>query len=212
MESKKQGFPAEKIIITIILAYLLILLISIIFVIIFREYNNCYKLLLLTAYPMIFIGIFVNMYYIPRNNNTLFIFGVFMIFINLITMTFLWGLFLRIFPIDKQLTLNWIIILFLVPKFIIDYINYWIIKRNRIQKIIKEGYLDIKEDINTLDYSLRYLKHLIYRTQLLLLIIIYYLVIVNPEAYNSIGTNFINAVSVVTIGMLYLDKRKQWYL
>ena len=161
---------------------------------------------------MIFIGIFVNMYYIPRNNNTLFIFGVFMIFINLITMTFLWGLFLRIFPIDKQLTLNWIIILFLVPKFIIDYINYWIIKRNRIQKIIKEGYLDIKEDINTLDYSLRYLKHLIYRTQLLLLIIIYYLVIVNPEAYNSIGTNFINAVSVVTIGMLYLDKRKQWYL
>lgn len=161
---------------------------------------------------MIFIGIFVDMYYIPRNNNTLFIFGVFMIFINLITMTFLWGLFLRIFPIDKQLTLNWIIILFLVPKFIIDYINYWIIKRNRIQKIIKEGYLDIKEDINTLDYSLRYLKHLIYRTQLLLLIIIYYLVIVNPEAYNSIGTNFINAVSVVTIGMLYLDKRKQWYL
>ena len=151
---------------------------------------------------MIFIGIFVDMYYIPRNNNTLFIFGVFMIFINLITMTFLWGLFLRIFPIDKQLTLNWIIILFLVPKFIIDYINYWIIKRNRIQKIIKEGYLDIKEDINTLDYSLRYLKHLIYRTQLLLLIIIYYLVIVNPEAYNSIGTNFIDAVSVVTIGML----------
>ncbi|MFR6485707.1 MAG: hypothetical protein ACLUOP_12975 [Intestinibacter bartlettii] len=214
-----QEFVIEKIIIIILIAYLLVLLLSVIFVIIFREfieYKNCYKcafgLLLINTLPILFIGTFVNMYYIPRKNNTLFILGVFMIFINLISMSFLWGLFLRIYPDYSQSSLNFIMFIILAPKFIIDCINHFIIRINKIQEIINKGYGNIKEDMDTLDYNSRYLKHLVYRTQLLLLIIIYYLVIVNPEAYDSISGNFINAVSAVTLGMLYLDKRKEWNL
>lgn len=214
-----QGFVVEKFISIIISVYLLVLLLSFILVILFREFiecKECYifsvRLLLLITLPILFIGTLVNMYYIPRNNNTLFMLGVFMIFGNFIAMPFLWGLFLRIFSDYSQSSLNFIMFIILAPKFIIDIINHFIIRMNKIQKIINKGYGNIKEDMDTLDYNSRYLKHLVYRTQLLLLIIMYYLVIVNPEAYDSISENFINAVSFVTLGMLYLDKRKEWHL
>lgn len=214
-----KGFVVEKFIGIIILVYLLVLLLSCILVIILREFiecKECYKcpvrFLLLITLPILFIGTFVSMNYIPRNNNTLFMLGVFMIFGNLIAMPFLWGIFLRIFSDYSQSSLNFIMFIILAPKFIIDFINRFIIRTNKIQKIINKGYGNIKEDMDTLDYNSRYLKHLVYRTQLLLPIIMYYLVIVNPEAYDSISENFINAVSSVTLGMLYLDKRKEWHL
>ena len=59
-----------------------------------------------------------------------------------------------------------------------------------------------------------YLKHISYRFQLLMLILIYidavFAISANNQANIKAYTDIINVVTVFTLIILYLDKRKEW--
>lgn len=165
-------------------------------------------------YGILFFINFVQLNYNPKSNDNLFISGVILIFINQISSFILFSLLMKYLIYKGTINAKSIIFLLLIPTIIADFICYYIY--NKLLKFINKGYPEYK--INKIiepknkEYSEKYLKNLVFRTQLVVLILLFFSIVCYPTKNEELNSNFINAVSCITLVMLYLDKRKEWNL
>ncbi len=162
---------------------------------------------------LLFIN-FVQINYNPKSNDNLIISGVILIGINQISIFILFSLLLKYFINKCTINAKCIIFLILISTIIANFICCCIY--HKLKKFINRGYTGYDSDKNTElkneDYSKKYLKNLVFRAQLGVLILLFFSIVCYPTENKELNSNFLNAVSCITLAMLYLDKRKEWNL
>lgn len=116
--------------------------------------------------------------------------------------------------INKDFIINFsalsLILSFLIVKFIIEIINFHFI--NKIiawiyTKMIKEINIDLESVKNDIKSRL---EKLLYKLELSLLILTYFMVVISPLDYESLNSDIMNSITVITLLILFYDKNKEW--
>lgn len=135
------------------------------------------------------------------------------------------------FNIKLNMNFMFLMCLFLIMKFELDMFSKIIItimkkfkekktkkkmeklgNRNDISHIdiTKEVHVDIIKVQEDLEYDLNYYKKSIWKLQLASLIIIFFLAMASVDLFNGLNSEVKDVCTLITLGMLYLDKRKEW--
>ena len=135
------------------------------------------------------------------------------------------------FNIKLNMNFMFLMCLFLIMKFELDMFSKIIItimkkvkekktkkkmeklgNRNDISHIdiTKEVHVDIIKAQEDLEYDLNYYKKSIWKLQLASLIIIFFLAMASVDLFNGLNSEVKDVCTLITLGMLYLDKRKEW--
>ena len=135
------------------------------------------------------------------------------------------------FNIKLNMNFMFLMCLFLIMKFELDMFSKIIItimkkvkekktkkkmeklgNRNDISHIdiTKEVHVDIIKSQEDLEYDLNYYKKSIWKLQLASLIIIFFLAMASVDLFNGLNSEVKDVCTLITLGMLYLDKRKEW--
>lgn len=218
---EKFRFNFEKIAILFLCLYIVALFLILMILVIYSYYSKCKTryirisdFFLKIFHPTLFFINFVQLNYNPKSNDNLFVSGVILIFINQISSFILFSYLMKYLIYKGTINVKSIIFLILIPTFLADLFCYIIYKK--LLNFINIGYpeynINKKIEPKNEEYSKKYLKNLVFRTQLVVLILLFFSIVFNPTENEELNSNFINAVSCISLAMLYLDKRKEWNL